>query len=118
MLMSKHVLGLDLGVGSIGWCLIALDAQGDPAEILGMGSRVVPLNNATDAADFSVGKPSRRTKSGRAPYDAPEALPAISCVATACVGSWRRSGCSLMLHSIQLPLLELWGAPRAGGYRW
>ena len=54
--MSKHVLGLDLGVGSIGWCLIALDTQGDPAEILGMGSRVVPLNNATDAADFSVGK--------------------------------------------------------------
>ena len=54
--MSKHVLGLDLGVGSIGWCLIVLDAQGDPAEILGMGSRVVPLNNATDAADFSVGK--------------------------------------------------------------
>lgn len=56
MLMSKHVLGLDLGVGSIGWCLIALDAQGDPAEILGMGSRVVPLNNAADAADFSIGK--------------------------------------------------------------
>ena len=56
MLMSKHVLGLDLGVGSIGWCLIALDAQGDPAEILGMGSRVVPINNATDAADFSIGK--------------------------------------------------------------
>ena len=56
MLMSKHVLGLDLGVGSIGWCLITLDAQGDPAEILGMGSRVVPLNNATDAADFSIGK--------------------------------------------------------------
>ena len=54
--MSKHVLGLDLGVGSIGWCLIALDTQGDPAEILGMGSRVVPLNNATDAADFSIGK--------------------------------------------------------------
>ena len=54
--MSKHVLGLDLGVGSIGWCLIALDAQGDPAEILGMGSRVVPLNNAADAADFSIGK--------------------------------------------------------------
>ena len=56
MLMSKHLLGLDLGVGSIGWCLIALDAQGDPVEILGMGSRVVPLNNATDAADFSIGK--------------------------------------------------------------
>lgn len=56
MLMSKHVLGLDLGVGSIGWCLIALDAQGDPAEILGMGSRVVPLNNATKAIEaFNAG---------------------------------------------------------------
>ena len=57
MLMSKHVLGLDLGVGSIGWCLIALDAQGDPAEILGMGSRVVPLNNATKAIEaFNAGE--------------------------------------------------------------
>lgn len=56
MLMSKHVLGLDLGVGSIGWCLIALDAQGDPAEILGMGSRVVPLNDATKAIEaFNAG---------------------------------------------------------------
>ena len=56
MLMSKHVLGLDLGVGSIGWCLIALNAQGDPAEILGMGSRVVPLNNATKAIEaFNAG---------------------------------------------------------------
>ena len=56
MLISKHVLGLDLGVGSIGWCLIALDAQGDPAEILGMGSRVVPLNNATKTIEaFNAG---------------------------------------------------------------
>ena len=56
MLMSKHVLGLDLGVGSIGWCLIALDEQGDPAEILGMGSRVVPLTNLGDDKAFSKGE--------------------------------------------------------------
>lgn len=56
MLMRKHVLGLDLGVGSIGWCLIALDAQGDPAEILGMGSRVVPLTNLGDDKAFSKGE--------------------------------------------------------------
>ena len=56
MLMSKHVLGLDLGVGSIGWCLIALDAQGDPAEILGMGSRVVPFTNLGDDKAFSKGE--------------------------------------------------------------
>ena len=54
--MSKHVLGLDLGVGSIGWCLIALDAQGDPAEILGMGSRVAPLTNLGDDKAFSKGE--------------------------------------------------------------
>lgn len=51
--MNKRVLGLDLGVGSIGWCLITLDEQENPAEIVAMGSRVVPLN---DANDFSIGK--------------------------------------------------------------
>ncbi len=39
----KKVLGLDLGVGSIGWSLIALDKDERPAEILGMGCRIVPL---------------------------------------------------------------------------
>lgn len=63
MLMSKHVLGLDLGVGSIGWCLIALDEQGDPAEILGMGSRVVPLTNLGDDKAFSKGI-MQKTKCG------------------------------------------------------
>ena len=38
----KKVLGLDLGVGSIGWSLIALDEDQRPAEILGMGCRIVP----------------------------------------------------------------------------
>ena len=39
----KKVLGLDLGVGSIGWSLIALDEDKRPVEILGMGCRIVPL---------------------------------------------------------------------------
>ena len=55
-LMNKRVLGLDLGVGSIGWCLITLDEQDNPAEIVAMGSRVVPLNDPNDANDFSIGK--------------------------------------------------------------
>ena len=54
--MNKRVLGLDLGVGSIGWCLITLDEQDNPAEIVAMGSRVVPLNDPNDANDFSIGK--------------------------------------------------------------
>ena len=43
--MNKKVLGLDLGVSSIGWSLITLDEGGHPAEILGMGSRIVPLTS-------------------------------------------------------------------------
>ena len=52
--MNKKVLGLDLGVGSIGWSLITLDEGGHPAEILGMGSRIVPLTSDNDRVnDFT-----------------------------------------------------------------
>lgn len=120
MLMSKHVLGLDLGVGSIGWCLIALDAQGDPAEILGMGSRVVPLNNATKAIEaFNAGaaftasqeRTARRTmRRGFARYQLRRyrlrrELEKVGMLPDAAL--------------IQLPLLELWElrerAATAGG---
>lgn len=40
----KKILGLDLGVGSIGWSAICVDDDNKPIEILGMGSRVVPLS--------------------------------------------------------------------------
>ena len=118
--MSKHVLGLDLGVGSIGWCLIALDAQGDPAEILGMGSRVVPLNNATKAIEaFNAGaaftasqeRTARRTmRRGFARYQLRRyrlrrELEKVGMLPDAAL--------------IQLPLLELWElrerAATAGG---
>lgn len=108
MLMSKHVLGLDLGVGSIGWCLIALDAQGDPAEILGMGSRVVPLTNLGDDKAFSKGeaftanqkRTARRTmRRGFARYQLRryrlrQELEKVGMLPDAAL--------------IQLPLLELW----------
>ena len=52
--MDKKVLGLDLGVGSIGWSLITLDEGGHPVEILGMGSRIVPLTSDNDRVnDFT-----------------------------------------------------------------
>jgi bacteriophage lambda ninG protein len=52
--MNKKILGLDLGVGSIGWSLITLDEGGHPAEILGMGSRIVPLTSDNDRVnDFT-----------------------------------------------------------------
>ena len=50
----KKVLGLDLGVGSVGWSLIEADDSGAPQSILAMGSRIVPLT-PDDANEFSSG---------------------------------------------------------------
>ena len=41
----KKVLGLDLGVGSIGWCLIEKDNDNMPQRILRIGSRIVPISS-------------------------------------------------------------------------
>lgn len=108
MLMSKHVLGLDLGVGSIGWCLIALDAQGDPAEILGMGSRVVPLNNATDAADFSIGKAFTASQERTARRTMRRGFARYQLRRYRLRRELEKVGMLPDAALIQLPLLELW----------
>lgn len=41
----KKVLGLDLGVGSIGWCLIEKDEDNNPQRIIRIGSRIVPISS-------------------------------------------------------------------------
>lgn len=50
--MSKKVLGLDLGVTSIGWALVT-ENEGKK-EIIGMGSRIIPLST-DDKDEFSSG---------------------------------------------------------------
>jgi CRISPR-associated endonuclease Csn1 len=61
----KIRLGLDVGVASIGWCLIEIDDNGTPVKILSIGSRIVPLNT-DDAKEFTSGnvmsKNRERTK--------------------------------------------------------
>lgn len=42
--MAKNILGLDLGTNSIGWALIRQDFQNKQGEILGMGSRIIPMS--------------------------------------------------------------------------
>lgn len=37
------ILGLDLGVGSIGWALIETDTNDNLLDITGIGCRIVPL---------------------------------------------------------------------------
>lgn len=53
-----RILGLDLGVASIGWAVIETDDNKNPRKICGMGSRIIPFNGNTDnAADnFIKGK--------------------------------------------------------------
>lgn len=51
----KKVLGIDLGVGSMGWSLIEVDNTNIPTQIVAMGSRIVPLS-ADDTNEFTTGK--------------------------------------------------------------
>ncbi len=39
----KKVLGLDLGTNSIGWALLSSDAEKREGEIIGAGSRIIPM---------------------------------------------------------------------------
>lgn len=50
----KKVLGLDLGVGSIGWALVTKDNSNVPLEVTKIGSRTVPLDDGEDR-DFCAG---------------------------------------------------------------
>lgn len=50
--MNKKILGLDLGVTSIGWAVVQENET--RKEILGMGSRIVPLDN-DEKTEFSTG---------------------------------------------------------------
>ena len=50
----KKVLGLDLGTSSIGWAIIQADDNNNPAKIIDMGVRLIPLTT-DDATQFSTG---------------------------------------------------------------
>lgn len=60
----KKILGLDLGTNSIGWALIKHDVENHEGEILGTGSRIIPMSQ-DKINDFgkgnSVSKTSERT---------------------------------------------------------
>lgn len=68
----KRILGLDLGVGSIGWCLV--EKEGNNITIKKIGSRIIPLS-AGEGDDFKKGcaisKNAERTqrRTARKTYD-------------------------------------------------
>ena len=47
----KRILGLDLGTNSIGWALIEIDHKNGSVKIVGLGSRILPMN-AGEIKDF------------------------------------------------------------------
>lgn len=56
----KKILGLDLGTNSIGWALIQHDFQNKGGEILGMGSRIIPMSQDI-LGDFGKGNSVSQT---------------------------------------------------------
>lgn len=56
----KKILGLDLGTNSIGWALVSTDENGNPCNIEGMGSRIIPMDAAT-LSDFDKGNSKSQT---------------------------------------------------------
>lgn len=103
----KKILGLDLGVSSIGWCLIESDENNNPNQILGMGCRIVPLST-DDANEFSSGnaisKNQKRTqkRTQRKGYDRFQARRSLL------TDKLRELGMLPDEHLIKLPVLELW----------
>lgn len=50
----KNILGLDLGTNSIGWALVELDHDNNTLKILGLGSRIIPMD-AGEIGKFNNG---------------------------------------------------------------
>ncbi len=57
---TKTILGLDLGTNSIGWALVNQDFENKTGEILGMGSRIIPMGQDI-LGDFDKGNSISQT---------------------------------------------------------
>ena len=58
----KKILGLDLGTNSIGWSLIKQDYENNAGEIIGLGSRIIPMSQEI-INDFNKGASISQTAS-------------------------------------------------------
>lgn len=58
--MIKNILGLDLGTNSIGWALVKQNFENKQGEILGMGSRIIPMDQKI-LGEFGAGNSVSQT---------------------------------------------------------
>lgn len=61
--MTKNILGLDLGTNSIGWALVKQDFDNKQGEILGMGSRIIPMG--AELSKFEQGQAQTKNANRR-----------------------------------------------------
>ena len=52
--MYPYAIGLDIGIASVGWATVALDAEEKPCGILGMGSRIFDAAEQTDGKSLAA----------------------------------------------------------------
>lgn len=62
---GSYVLGLRLGVASLGWCALALDEREQPASVMAMGVRKFPIGAAGDVASGREAGPNQRRQDAR-----------------------------------------------------
>ena len=58
--MKRNILGLDLGTNSIGWALVEQDFDNQQGQILGLGSRIIPMGQDI-LGDFGKGNSVSQT---------------------------------------------------------
>ena len=103
----KKILGLDLGVGSIGWSLIQADDNGDPQSILGIGSRIVPLST-DDSNEFSSGNAISKNQKRTQRRTARKGFDRYQLRRQNLTEELRGLGMLPDERLIKLPVLELW----------
>ena len=52
--MEKLIIGLDVGVNSVGWAVVKRNEKEETGKIVDAGSRIIPMNNA-EIGDFNKG---------------------------------------------------------------
>mgnify|MGYP002677819426 FL=1 len=103
----KKILGLDLGVGSVGWSVISCDDEHRPLEILGMGSRIVPLT-PDESNEFSSGNAASKNQSRTQKRTARKGYDRYQLRRQALTVKLRELGMLPDEALIKLPVLDLW----------
>ncbi len=71
--MTKRILGLDLGTNSIGWALVEIDHENRTVKIIGLGSRILPMD-AGEIGDFERSGKIKSTAAQRTEKRGPRRL--------------------------------------------